>query len=315
MNTAPTRVRRRAATAALLLALSPALPAVAVESPSPGAESDAAPETGTGRTVIADGHIDMGPRFDHGTWTVQIRDDTTRPATWRDTDDVVLRVADAAKVRVPDGAEFSFLGKPGEQVWLLPQVQSAGVLWPGWNSQEPQVAARVAREVTWQLTSVRGPGDFVLFLNGSFGTPKILFDGRKKLPQETGIELNSHVHGNWAFTEPGTYLLGVRMSATTKDGEHHDDQRTLRFSVGSQDPQRAFAAAPPATTGSAPAASGPRASPVPAASGDSTAPLWWGAGGAAVIATGAGALMWRRREDEHPAPAAPGGPGSNGDEK
>ncbi|WP_327371191.1 TIGR03773 family transporter-associated surface protein [Streptomyces sp. NBC_01217] len=321
-----TTARTSAATipAALLLALSAALPATAAESPPPGAEADAAPGTGKGRTVIGDGHIDMGPRFDHGTWTVQIRDDTARPAVWRNTSDVVLQVKDTAAVDVPENKEFAFLGNPGDRVWLLPQVQRDGVLWPGWNSQEPEVAASVDREVNWRLNGVEGPGDFVLFLNGSFGTPTILFDGRKEFPQETGIEVNSHVHGNWAFTEPGTYLLDVTMSARTKDGRNHSGRRTLRFSVGPQDPAEAFAAEPAAGGGGGGDAAGPTAGAEPA-SGDRraerkpydpdgpAAPLWWGIGAATAVAAAAGALVWRRVRAEQPSP--PGGASPEGDQR
>ncbi|MFI6349133.1 TIGR03773 family transporter-associated surface protein [Streptomyces sp. NPDC050560] len=287
MTSRPT-VSAAAAAAVLALALGPSQ--AAADAPSPGAESDAAPTTGTGRVVLSDGHLDIGPRFDHGTWTVQIRDDTAHPAVWRNTSDVVMRVRDRARIEVPESEEFGFLGDPGDTVWLLPQTQREGVLWPGWNSQEPRVAAAVDREVTWQLTGVEGPGRFVLFLNGSFGTPKVLFDGAKKLPQETGIDVDSHVHGNWAFTAPGSYLLRVRMTARTKDGGHEGDERTLRFSVGPQDPRRAFAAEPhtPTTT---PAAS-PRAADARARG--SSAPLWWGVGGAAALASVAAVLVGRR---------------------
>ncbi|MEU0922752.1 TIGR03773 family transporter-associated surface protein [Streptomyces malaysiensis] len=291
MNTTTMRTGARASALALLVAWTPALSAAA-ESPAPGAGAEAMPDTGTGRTVIADGHVDIGPRFDHGRWTVQIRDDTTNPATWRETADVVLHVKDTAKIEVPESKEFGFLGTPGDPVWLLPQVQQAGVLWPGWNSQEPEVAASVDREVNWRLTSVKGPGDFVLFLNGSFGTPKILFDGRKELPQETGIEVNSHVHGNWAFTEPGTYLLDVRMSAKTKDGKSHRSERTLRFSVGPQDPRRAFVAKSPAEKRTTPPIDADTAEP--SDTNGPAAPLWWGAGVAAAVVAVAATLTWRR---------------------
>ncbi|MFG3101037.1 TIGR03773 family transporter-associated surface protein [Streptomyces sp. NPDC048182] len=295
MNATTIRTRTGVLAAGLLLALAPTLPAAAAGTPTPGAESDAAPETGTGRTVIGDGHIDMGPRFDHGRWTVQIRDDTVRPATWRNTADVVLQVKDAAKTEVPEDRQFGFLGAPGASVWLLPQAQRDGVLWPGWNSQEPRVATTVDREVTWQLTGVEGPGDFVLFVNGSFGTPKILFDGRKKLPQETGIEVNSHVHGNWAFTKPGTYLLDVRMTARTKDGRSRASARTLQFSVGPQDPAKAFVAKPPADPGPGPGTTPPEAAAHEVSSdGGSSAPLWWGVGAAVAVAAVAGTVVWRR---------------------
>lgn len=308
MNLPPLRAATITVTA-LLIAMGPltasAAPAPSA-APTPGAESDAAPETGRGRTVIGDGHIDMGPRFDHGRWTVQIRDDTGKPAVWRNTEDVVLQVKDRAKVEVPQDKTFAFLGKPGSHVWLLPQVQQDGVLWPGWNSQEPEVAATVEREVTWQLTDVNGPGDFMLFLNGSFGTPTVIFDGRKRLPQETGIEVNSHVHGNWAFTRPGTYLVQVRMSAKTKDGAGQTDTRTLRFSVGPQDPHKAFAA----RTAQTPDA----AKPAGPSTDASSAALWWGVGAAAAVGALAASVVWRRGRRLQTAPGA-GDAATEGDTK
>ncbi|MEU6441638.1 TIGR03773 family transporter-associated surface protein [Streptomyces sp. NPDC047046] len=286
--------------AALLLTTALAAPSFADTSPPPGAESDAAPETGKGRTVIGNGHVDIGPRFDDGRWTVQIRDDSAHPTVWRDTADVVLQVKDAARIEVPESKEFAFLGKPGDRVWLLPQVQQDGVLWPGWNSQEPRVAAEVEREVTWKLNRVRGPGDFVLFLNGSFGTPTVLFDGEKKFPQETGIDVNSHVHGNWAFSKPGTYLLDVSMIATTKDGARRHSERTLQFSVGPQDPAKAFVTRTAARTASPAPGAGDQGSGTAAAgsSNSSATPLWWGGGALLVVVAAGGALLWRRHRTQ-----------------
>ncbi|MFW6690653.1 choice-of-anchor M domain-containing protein [Streptomyces sp. MAR4 CNX-425] len=116
-----TRTRRvLPAAGALLAALLTAAPAAA-RPPAQGDESGAAPRTGTGRVVVGDGHVDIGPRFDDGTWTVQVRDDTVEPPTWRHPRDVVLHVGDAARAEVPPGEEFSFLGEPGGRVWPLPQ--------------------------------------------------------------------------------------------------------------------------------------------------------------------------------------------------
>ncbi|MFD0852687.1 TIGR03773 family transporter-associated surface protein, partial [Actinomadura adrarensis] len=190
--------------------------------------------------MFADGHVDIGPRFVNGKWTVQVRDDTTRPPVWRDTEDVVMHVVDAAKTQVPGGQQFSFLGSPGSPVWVLPQVQQPGVLWPGWNTQDPQVAAVVNREVTWRLRKATGPGRFVLFVNGEFGAPQVIFDGSRQQVQQTGIDLNTHAHGNWAFTAPGTYLLDIEMNARTAEGQQLGDRRLLRVFVGPGAPNAAF---------------------------------------------------------------------------
>lgn len=192
------------------------------------------------RVVIAAGHVDLGPRLVDGKWTVQLRDDTGDSPQWRSLSDVVLHVPDAAKTTVPDDAAYAFLGDRGSAVWVLPQVEQNGVVWPGWNTQDPEVAATADREVTWRLHGVRGPARFVLFLNGNFGAPQTIFTSTAPTPQQTGVDVGTHVHGNWVFGAPGTYLLDVEMSTRTKDRRELSDRRVLRVHVGNTDPRAAF---------------------------------------------------------------------------
>ncbi|WP_051795101.1 TIGR03773 family transporter-associated surface protein [Kibdelosporangium aridum] len=250
---------------------------------------------GQTRKVVADGHIDMGPRFVDGKWTVQIRDDTVSPAVWRDLSDVVVQVPDVAKTQIPTDPVYGFLGQAGSPVWLLPQVQRPGVVWPGWNTQDPEVVAKVGKEVTWRLAGVRGPGTFKLFVSGNFGAPEVIFDSAKPYPQETGVESNTHVHGNWAFSAPGTYLLDVEMTGTANDGKALADRRTLRMHVGDERPESAFDI--PATS-SAPslqekpaAESTPVAQPVEAQAN----PWVWVAGAVGVLGLVVVLLVLRRR--------------------
>jgi len=197
-------------------------------------------QTATGRTVIADGHVDMGPRLLGDEWTVQIRDDTGSPPVWRELADVVLHAVDQARIVVPGGGAFAFLGEPGDEIWVLPQTEQAGVLWPGWNTQHPSVVEGVAGNVTWTLRGVSGPGAFKLFLTGSFGNPEVLFDTAEPLPQQLSIPPNTHAHGNWVFTEPGIYRLAVELSATAS-GRQLSDTGTLTVVIGSgTDPATAF---------------------------------------------------------------------------
>lgn len=238
-------------------------------------------QPGEDRRVIADGHVDMGPRFVDGKWTVQIKDDTTSPPSWRDLSDVVLQVADASKTQVPADPAYSFLGTAGSSVWVLPQVQRPGVLWPGWNTQDPQVASTVNREVTWKVHGVRGPGSFVLFLTGNFGAPQAIFDTGKAFPQETGVEINSHVHGNWTFSAAGTYLLDVEMSGSTNDGKALTDRRTLRIHVGDSQPEAAFDVATP--TNATATTVTPTTTATQETTQESNTQPWWLIGAAIVI--------------------------------
>ncbi len=253
-----------AATAALLLVQ----PAARAEAP----------------VVIADGHVDLGPRLVDGAWTLQIRDDTGDGPVWREPADVVLQVADAARTTVPDDAAYAFLGTPGADVWVLPQVQDREVVWPGWNTQDPSIADVVGREVYWRLHGVEGPGRFELFLTGNFGAPEAIFSSDRPYPQETGVEAGTHVHGNWVFTAPGAYLLDVEM-ATDDD---RADRATLKVHVGPGDPAEAFA-----TTGLGTPPSGPtEARTADAAKGP---PLVWIAVGGVLVVGVAAALVARSR--------------------
>lgn len=204
------------------------------------------------RLVIADGHVDMGPRIVNGTWRVQLRDDSSSPPTWRELDDIVLHGKEASKITVPAGDRFAFLGKTGDPVWVLPQVQRAGIVWPGWNSQDPSVVDGITGSITWTVRSVDGPGAFTLFLNDAFGAPSLIFDGTKAYPQTTTVEPNTHVHGNWAFTKPGIYRLQMEMRATGRTGAALTDSRTLVIAVGDVDPRQV----PRGGTGPAPGSGG-----------------------------------------------------------
>lgn len=206
----------------------------------PKAAGLAATAPATGRKVVADGHIDMGPQLAGGAWRIRIRDDTGSPPVWRELSDVVIHAVDKARIKVPPGADYAFLGPAGSDVWLLPQAQQSGIVWPGWNTQDPSVVGGTRGDVVWQLTTVDGPGAFKLFLTGSFGKPDVLFDSAKALPQRLSIPPNTHAHGNWAFTKPGVYRLGVRMTGTTKAGQSLSDSRTLTIAVGAVDPNTAF---------------------------------------------------------------------------
>ncbi|MBY8848952.1 choice-of-anchor M domain-containing protein [Saccharothrix longispora] len=254
-----------AATAALLLAQ----PAAHAEAP----------------VVIADGHVDLGPRLLDGRWTLQLRDDTGDGPVWREPDDVVLQVADAARTTVPDDPAYAFLGSPGGDVWVLPQVQDREVVWPGWNTQDPSIAEVVGRGVDWRLHGVEGPGRFELFLTGDFGAPETIFSSERPFPQETGVEAGTHVHGNWVFTAPGAYSLDVEMA--TADGRA--DRVTLKVHVGPGDPVTAFATTAPST---------PPPGTTSAEPGGSTAPgpPWgWIAAGGVLVAGAAAALVARSR--------------------
>ncbi|WP_051704556.1 TIGR03773 family transporter-associated surface protein [Glycomyces sp. NRRL B-16210] len=188
-------------------------------------------QTAASCEVITDGHVDVGPRFVDGEWTVQLRDDRASESVWRDLEDVVLRVPDAALFPIPEG-DYGFLGEAGEEIYMLPQVQDAGIVWPGWNTQDASVIDAVPGAVDWNLQAVDGPGDFTLFLTGTFGGADVLFDSSESLPQTVSVPRNTHAHGNFTFSEAGIYRLTVEFAATTADGEAVTDTKRIQLAVG-----------------------------------------------------------------------------------
>lgn len=193
-----------------------------------------------GDHVIATGHVDLGPKFDDGTWTLLIHDDAARAnkdaqSVWRHPGETVLQVLDAAQLTVPESDTYSFVGAdPGATVWVVPQTQNPDVVWTGWNTQDPTVMQRIDRGATFSVDGVEGPGVLTVYLQaGDFGAPQVLWDSRATGPQDVFVDTNTHTHANWVFTQPGVYLVRMTVAATLTDGSQVSDTQLLRFAVGS----------------------------------------------------------------------------------
>lgn len=188
----------------------------------------------SGRTEISAGHVDMGPRFNNGKFELMLHDDHGETPVWRSLDEVIYRGSDKAILEVPNDPRYSFVGAPaGSKVYVIPQTETKGVIWPGWNTQDPQLVSKLNRGVNLTLEQVSGPGTFSLYLeNGNFSAPQVLWSSTKSEPQKLWVEKNTHTHANWVFTTPGEYLLKVTASAELSDGSTVSDTRYLKFAVG-----------------------------------------------------------------------------------
>lgn len=181
------------------------------------------------RVVLSSGHVDaVAARISGGRLVAQLKDATSGRTVWRDPASVTLRVVPQARATIPAG---SVLGRRGGGAWLIPQVQRSGVIWAGWNTEE--ISARQLRgAVRWSVRSVRGPGRLVIFQTGTFGSADVLFDSGRRLPQARSIALGTHAHGNWAFTQRGTYRVAFTLSGRSPSGATLSDSATLTFAVG-----------------------------------------------------------------------------------
>nr|WP_240393840.1 choice-of-anchor M domain-containing protein [Corynebacterium lactis] len=193
--------------------------------------------------VFEDGHADMGPMLGEQGLTLLVRDDREATAVWRHPEDIVFQLGDAASQVLPEGSDYDFTGaKGGEKVWLVPQMQKAGVPWLGWNTQAPSIVESADRGVTLEFLGHQGPGQFSVFLqNGGFGQAQQLWNSGSGQKQSTWVDLNTHTHANWVFTEPGVHLVAMNVKVAKVDGTQVSDTAILRFAVGGADPAEAAA--------------------------------------------------------------------------
>ena len=292
---------------AALLIIAGAPSSFADPSPDPDlAQSVAAHEEWSNEaSEISVGHVDLGPRLIDGQWRAGLRHDAESGAVWRDPNQTVLRVSDAAIMTAPNSADYPFLADvAGKPVHVIPQTQNPSVVWLGWNTQDPAVTATIDRGLTMRVGPVSGPGRAWLFLqSGTFGKPLLLADSGAA-PGDVWIDSGTHVHANWAFSAPGTYTATVTFLGTTTAGEAVSASTTLRFAVGdAASASEALAMAAPAaadsastgssasSSGAAPAASG-AADPVSSSSSAGSAsgglPDW---AFLAIIAVAAASLL------------------------
>lgn len=231
--------------AATVTLLAAALPAQADQEDPLDQTIDRDEEIGDERVVIDHGHVDIGPRILDGEWLLLARDDTLAPPVWRSLEDMVFHLPEDSILPAPTEEEFAFIdAEAGSDLYVIPQTENYDVPWLGWNTQDPDVVEQLSRGMTLRLHRVQGPGQFTLFLqSGNFDPPQLLWTSSDPEPQDIWADTNTHVHGNWIFTEPGVYLLDVELFGELRDGEVGSSRDTLRFAVGGQtEPHDVFGA-------------------------------------------------------------------------
>ena len=269
----------------------------------PGAPADpgqGANPSDTSLVTIDRGHVDVGPVISDGGATMTLVDDSRTHATQtvlRDPESVRLSVPDhakhvrgdvsAAEVRkaglsgrpvFPDHA-YDFLGAKGTPVWVLPQNQTDGLVWPGFST-ERMPTEDYPDGVNLTLTPISAPdkGAWWAFTAGLSNDVTML--GSSEKPHEIVNKAPAHIHNNWVFTKPGRYVIGVSASGKNASGRFSVTQKKMTFVVGDE-----AATALPTPGGDAatpgrpaeptpPSASGPTASthPSPEASAPSASP-------------------------------------------
>jgi surface-anchored protein len=158
---------------------------------------------GAGCTVLSEGHVDVfGLAYEDGALDLHVHDEETD--TEYAPDEVLLKVNAAAQTTVPAG--YDFLGTAGDDVWILPDTEVAGLLFAGVGTEEIALDDFVGDSLT--LTVHDAWGDVDLYTVDDFGNPGVLFDSEQG-PGSWEVAAASHGHMNWAFGDDGIYKLTV----------------------------------------------------------------------------------------------------------
>ncbi|GAA1555862.1 hypothetical protein GCM10009804_10910 [Kribbella hippodromi] len=184
-------------------------------------------------TTISSGHVDaIDVDWTGSALTLDLKDGTVTPAVDRNPADVVLNAVSTSKTTVPSNSAYAFLGTPGSPVWILPQTQASGIVWPGFSTEDVPSGVLSGNAVTVKLVSVAGPADVSVYTTNALGTPTVWFDSGNGLPDTRSIPVSTHSHANWAFEAAGTYTVVFEVTATTSGGTAiSTGQKTYTFTV------------------------------------------------------------------------------------
>lgn len=194
------------------------------------------------RYVLESGHVDITAALKDGSLAISLKDDTglvTKESMHRDLNDVLLAVDDNTRRVRSSGMmhpELDFIGPEGTPFYGLPQTQTRGVIWPGWNTQNIDYI-QLDGSVTLHIDPQDIPEGAVygLYEEDFAGTPNIFVNSAAG-DTSIDVEFATHVHSNWVFTQPGTYTFDTYYTATLKDGTQLRSPagQKLVFAVGSE---------------------------------------------------------------------------------
>jgi surface-anchored protein len=172
------------------------------------------------RTVLSVGHTDaLDVHLVDGQLDLMVKDDTGGAPVERAVDDVLFHAKPESEMVLPAlPPAWNFLGSAGESVWILPQTADPNLLWPGWETMAVPGGAVVGNELSFELSGVRGPGNFHLYLVDAFSNPTVLYDSTQAMPQTMTVPTGVHAHANWAFGAEGLYELTFEVHAEATGG-------------------------------------------------------------------------------------------------
>jgi surface-anchored protein len=185
--------------------------------------------------VFAEGEIDFEIVYADGAWELVLVDEAA--GREYETDEALLVARPAAKQTVPNDPAFAFLGIPGSAVHILPQDETAGLLFPGIAADEIAPGLFAGETVNLILTAAAGPGEVAFYSVDGFGVPTVFINSRDGVSAADvyPVAVGSHSHLNWAFSTPGEYRLTFQAAGTLVAGDQPVTSGAVTLTVIVQD--------------------------------------------------------------------------------
>jgi surface-anchored protein len=183
------------------------------------------------QTVINSGHVDIGIAYESGNWNLHVHQEQPVEAEFA-PDEVILEVGAAAQTGVPADPSFSFLGNPGDPLWVLPKSENPELLFLGIGAEELDPADWTGG-ITLSLESVAGPGEFTIWDTDLFGAPLLKMNSGDGIDSLDNLEVipGSHAHFFYGFSAPGDYSVTFEASGLFEGLATASGPVTYQFSV------------------------------------------------------------------------------------
>ena len=206
--------------------------------PNPGDGGDDGTDGSDGAVLdtpvtINNGHVDLRAMEVGGKFSVALGDDSRQHAkesVTRTINSTTLEVTKLAKVKregnVLADESYDVLGPKGSVLYVLPQGQQPGRVWPGFSS-EALDRVKYPEGATMTLTPVSAPeGGKWFAYTENLGAINRMYASSDKA-SDVPLPPGTHMHTAWAFTKPGTYTIDVTARAKQAgDGEQRARARS-----------------------------------------------------------------------------------------
>lgn len=209
------------------------------------------PHPCAGRKLAYHSHVDAiyATRLDGELQTMIVDGQVPIPANelcLRLAPDANKRGEEVSRMVVPyDDPKLSFLGEPGTILWVAPQLvdfmDSWRPLWAGAGAFDSHHELEVPTDfqdnkITMELADVDGPGDVEMFFyNRAVDEPVRTFSTRENI-KTFDLNVGSHGHYSWTFSQAGIYHLTWQVHGTKTDGTQESGPLvTTTWLVGSDE--------------------------------------------------------------------------------